>query len=314
MNGQDFEAKASDGTRLWYRRYDAPSGTPLVLSNGAACSTHYWPLLVKYFAGKIPIVIWDYRGHGRSARAPLDTYEIPWFARDLVSVLDAARIERAVLGGHSMGVQVILDAWRQAPKRVAALVPMFGSFGEIVTELSRMPFVPGAVDGFFSQLERFVRPISQVLYPVLATRPSVFLAQLVGSNLELCPASYLRDLMVHIQSMEPECVVRTFRSVVRYSAADVLPRIDAPTLIFAGAKDRMTPPILAERMARIMPRAELAVVDHGSHLAMLENPGFVHCRLELFLRDQGLMAVPRKCEPAGVPEGREAPATVGARA
>jgi pimeloyl-ACP methyl ester carboxylesterase len=80
---------------------------------------------------------------------------------------------------------------------------------------------------------------------------------------------------------------------VRHSAADLLPRIEAPTLIFAGAVDRMTPPALAERMARAIPRAELAVVDHGSHLAMLENPGFVHCRLELFLRDHGLMSEAR---------------------
>ncbi len=93
--------------------------------------------------------------------------------------------------------------------------------------------------------------------------------------------------------MEPECVVRTFRSVFRHSAADVLPRIEVPALIFAGAADRMTPASLAERMARAIPGAELAIVDHGSHLAMLENPGFVHCRLELFLRDRGLMAARR---------------------
>jgi len=301
MTGQEFETKAKDGTRLWFRRYDAPSGTPVIFSNGAACSTHYWPLIVKHFAGKVPLILWDYRGHGRSGRAPVDTYEIPSFARDLVSVLDAAQVERAVLVGHSMGVQVILDAYRQAPGRVAALVPMFGSFGEIVAELSRMPFVPGAVDGFFSQLERFIGPISGALYPVLATRPSVFLARLVGSNISLCPEAYLADLMRHIRTMEPECVVRTFRSVVRYSAADVLPRIAVPTLIFAGAFDKMTPPVLAERMARIIPGAELAVVDHGSHLAMLENPGYVHCRFELFLRDHGFMRAPQRSGLPGAP-------------
>jgi pimeloyl-ACP methyl ester carboxylesterase len=286
----DKEAIAKDGTRLWYRVHPAPSGTPLVLSNGAACSIHYWPLLVKHFEGRIPIVLWDYRGHGRSARAPLDTYEIPWFARDLVSVLDAERIEEAVLVGHSMGVQVILDAWRQAPRRVAALIPMFGSFGEIVTELSRMPFVPSAVDGFLAQLERFAGPVSAAVYPALTTPLGVLFGRVVGSNLDLCPPQYLLELMKHIRTLEPELVVRTFRSVVRYSAADILSKIEAPALIFAGAFDKMTPPVLAERMARSMPRAELAVVDHGSHLAMLENPGFVHCRLEACPTHEGAPA------------------------
>ena len=36
------------------------------------------------------------------------------FAGDLVALLDALEIPRAALVGHSMGVQVILDAWRQA--------------------------------------------------------------------------------------------------------------------------------------------------------------------------------------------------------
>lgn len=96
---KDGEARAADGTRLWYRLIEATSGTPVVLSNGAACSTHHWPLLVEHFAGRVPLVLWDYRGHGRSGRAAPETYEIPVFARDLVHVLDAAGIERACSSG-----------------------------------------------------------------------------------------------------------------------------------------------------------------------------------------------------------------------
>src|SRR5687767_13122231 len=138
----DHETRAQDGTVLWYRKFAAPagSGTPLVISNGAACTIQYWPLLVEHFAGRIPIVLWDYRGHGRSGRAPMETHEVPVFAADLIRVLEAAEIPRAALVGHSMGVQVILEAYRQAPDRVAALVPMFGTFGEVVSTLSRLPF------------------------------------------------------------------------------------------------------------------------------------------------------------------------------
>jgi pimeloyl-ACP methyl ester carboxylesterase len=287
---RDGEAVARDGTRLWYRVIESPrGGTPLVFANGAACSIHYWPLLVEYFAGRVPLILFDYRGHGRSGRAAVDTYEIPEYARDLLAVLDAEKVEKAALVGHSMGVQVILEAYRAAPERVAALVPMFGTFGDVVTTISRLPGVARAIDRFFGFMLRNARPIYTLLAPTLTWKPSLYLARLAGSNLELCPESYLRCLMEHIQTMEPECIVRTFASVVKYSAAEVLPNIDVPTLIFAGAIDRMTPVVLAERMAGQIPKAELAVVDHGSHLAMLENPGFVHCRFELFLRDHGLM-------------------------
>jgi pimeloyl-ACP methyl ester carboxylesterase len=264
-----------------------------VLSNGAACSIHYWPLLVEWFAGRVPLVLWDYRGHGRSGRAAPETYEIPRFAEDLVSVLDAEGIERATLVGHSMGVQVILEAWRRAAPRVAALVPMFGTFGDAASALSERPVAREIADAALGLLQHNAARIGALVYPTLLTRPSVWLARLVGSNRALCPEAYLRALLEHVQTLEPELVVRAFRSVLNYSAAAFLARIDAPTLVFAGAVDRMTPVALAQRMAREIPGAELAVVDHGSHLAMLENPGFVHCRLELFLRDRGLMAAPR---------------------
>jgi pimeloyl-ACP methyl ester carboxylesterase len=268
---------------------DAPRGTPLVLSNGAACTIQYWPLLVDYFAGRVPIVLWDYRGHGRSGRAPHETYDIPCFGRDLTAVLDAAGIERAVLIGHSMGVQVILEAYRRAAERVAGLVPMFGSFGEISTAFSTLPLVPALADGALALLERHAERVWPLLRPAVGAAPGVLFARLVGSNLALCPPEYLRALMRHVATLEPGLIVRVFRAVLRYNAADLLPTIDVPTLVFAGAADRMTPASLAERMARAIPGADLALVDHGSHLAMLENPGFVHCRLELFLRDHGFL-------------------------
>jgi pimeloyl-ACP methyl ester carboxylesterase len=286
---QEGLARAADGTRLWYRVHDAPAGTPLVLSNGAACSIHHWPLLVEHFAGRVPLVLWDYRGHGRSGRAAPESYEIPVFARDLVSVLDAAGIARAVLVGHSMGVQVILEACRHAPARVAALVPMFGTAGEIASAFSTLPLAHEAADALLGTLLGNVRWIAPLVYPTLTWPPSVLLARLAGSNISLCPPGYLRALMEHVKTMEPECILRVFRSVLRHNALDALHAIEAPTLIFAGARDRLTPVVLAERMRRAIAGAELAVVDHGSHLAMLENPGFVHCRLELFLRDHGFL-------------------------
>jgi pimeloyl-ACP methyl ester carboxylesterase len=304
----DHETRAADGTRLWWRSYPAASGTPLIFANGAACSIHYWPLIVEHFVGRNPIVLFDYRGHGRSGRADPHTYDIAVFARDLLSVMAAAKVDRGVLCGHSMGVQVILEAYRQAPERVAALVPMFGTFGEVISTVSQVPGVVRMIDRALGLLERNADPIGRFVMPTLTWPHSLLLARLVGSNPSLCPGHYLRHLMEHIRSMEPECVVRTFRSVFRHSAADVLPRVGVPTLIFAGAVDRMTPPLLAERMQRAIPRAELAIVDHGSHLAMLENPGFVHCRLELFLRDHGFMPEPPGARPAAVAAAEALPA------
>lgn len=209
-----------------------------------------------------------------------------------------------MLVGHSMGVQVILETYRHAAARVAALVPMFGTAGEVATAFSSLPVVHEVADAALGLLLKSVGVVAPFVMPTLTWPSSVFLARVAGSNLSLCPPQYLRALMEHVRTMEPECIVRVFRSVLNYNGLEHLARIDVPALVFAGAADRLTPLAFAERMVRAIPRAELAVVDHGSHLAMLENPGFVHCRLELFLRDHGFMAAPRaakekKAEPAG---------------
>ena len=51
---------------------------------------------------------------GKLAPADSERMTVQECARDLLAVLDAAKVERAVLVAHSMGVQVVLDAWKRA--------------------------------------------------------------------------------------------------------------------------------------------------------------------------------------------------------
>lgn len=68
-------------------------------------------------------VRFDARGHGRSdASSRADAYRWPVLARDLLGLLHALGIERAVLGGVSLGAAVGLHVALRAPDRVAGLV------------------------------------------------------------------------------------------------------------------------------------------------------------------------------------------------
>jgi 3-oxoadipate enol-lactonase len=120
---------AADGTPLAFA-----SGGPrdaeraIVCSNGVGVSTFFWDYVGEYFSKTHRVVIWDYRGHGASGRpADARTMTMSSLADDLARVLDANGIERAVLLGHSMGCQVILEFARLFPDRVLGLVPMLGS-------------------------------------------------------------------------------------------------------------------------------------------------------------------------------------------
>lgn len=68
-------------------------------------------------------ILFDHRGHGRSSRPrDLDSHHIEEYVQDVMAVLDAAEVDRAVLVGYSAGADVVLRVAARAPSRCAAIV------------------------------------------------------------------------------------------------------------------------------------------------------------------------------------------------
>ena len=79
-----------------------------------------WKAQIPYFARRHRVVAFDPRGNGRSDRpATAEAYAERELAGDLVAVLDAARVDRAVVVSLSSGAQRSLIATSLAPERVA---------------------------------------------------------------------------------------------------------------------------------------------------------------------------------------------------
>lgn len=292
-----------DGRQLWFRKTqprrsqtptmgvsrssDAPA---LLLCNGAACSTHYWPLLVSHFSPALTTVEWDYRGHGRSQRSVRpEELTIERLAADGACVLTGAGVSKAVVVGHSLGVQVVLELAHREPERVVGVVALFGAYGEIAESMSTWPMLPALADGAFGALGRALqrtRPISKKL---LRTPPVLFVASLVGANRALLPPGYLEQLMDHVNTMDAQVALAAFQAGLRYSAKTILQSFERPLLIVGGGRDKITPPILAHQMHRLASGSELTVIPHASHLGLIEDAICVHYRMELFLRDNGLV-------------------------
>ena len=121
---------AEDGTPLAFAYGGPEDSVPIVCCNGVGVSTFFWDYVGEHFVKDHRIVVWDYRGHGASGDLPPQTrITMPDIAQDLARVMDACEVEQAVLLGHSMGCQVILEFARLFPQRVAGLVPILGAYG-----------------------------------------------------------------------------------------------------------------------------------------------------------------------------------------
>jgi pimeloyl-ACP methyl ester carboxylesterase len=277
-----------DGTGLAWR-VDMPAGgpaaghLPAVLCNGIACSDQYWPDVVAGLARRRAVVRWDYRSHGRSD-PPADPAEVTVdsVVRDLVAVLDAAGVGRAVVVGHSFGVQVALEAARVVPERVAAVVAVAGAPGQPMGRLlginaGTLLFPPLAL------LQRLTPGTSRQAWRRLwASAAMPILARALRGTTTSAPAEVMAAYFSHVGRLDLEVLLGMMRSMQLHSAEDALESLDIPLLAIAGDADGLTPPEVMAAMA-MRARGEFAVLEGAAHTLPAEQPGGVLAVLEPFL-------------------------------
>lgn len=112
------------GVRLSVEEAGEGEGVPVVLLHGLTATRRYVVMGSRALErGGHRVVAYDARGHGRSSAAPArDAYRYEDLAGDLLAVLDAAGLDRAVLAGASMGAHTLLRVALRAPERVAGIV------------------------------------------------------------------------------------------------------------------------------------------------------------------------------------------------
>lgn len=112
-----------DGLTLHYSERGAPDGPPFVMVHGLLWSSR----MLRRIAERLPdhrVLLLDVRGHLPSDR-PTEVARYSWstLAGDVIGLLDHLGVERAVIGGLSLGANITLAAAAEHPDRVAAMVP-----------------------------------------------------------------------------------------------------------------------------------------------------------------------------------------------
>jgi len=307
-------AAGRDGTRIHWT--EMGQGSPaVVLCDGIGCAGFVWRHLEPALARGHRVIHWNYRGHGRSA-VPRDAYRVTLddCVEDLLSVLDAAGESSAVLAGHSMGVQVSLEAHRRAPGRVEALLLLCGAPGHPLDTFHGSSALKLAFPFARNAVERHPALARLVFRAVVPTDFAVELALAHEVNRARVDRPDLSRYFEDLSSVDPLLFVRMLASAGDTDSSDHLPAVDVPTLIVAGGKDTFTPVRLSQEMHGQIEGSELVVVPQGTHVTPLEFPAAVarHVRgfLSRHLPRQGARpaapgrrprrtAIPRPRRPAG---------------
>lgn len=265
---------------------------PLVLVHGALCDHSNWRHQFAHFSRRHRVLAPDLHGHGASDRSP-GRIGVHAFGEDLVALCGAAGVDRAVWVGHSMGCRALLEVWRRAPERVAALVFVDGAYlvprllGPIGAEererVARQSHERAA--GLYRDVEPSVRArhgFAQMFYD------GRFAAE--------------RDAIVEAAAALPPHVAREL--MPDFAAWDarhlepVLATVAVPVLAFAStymnAEHRrvtLAPGVSTpwlDALAAHQPQAEVRRHHGAGHFLMLEQPDAVNAAIDGFLDRHGL--------------------------
>lgn len=279
-------AVASDGSPLFYECWsegERGERTPVLLCDGIGCDGYVWRYLRNDLADRFGLHP-HYRGHGRTA-PPKDPRRITVedLADDVACVLDDALVDRAVLIGHSMGVQVALETYRRHAARVAGLVLVCGAPSHPLKTFRGSAALEDVLPTLQRWIHRVPGVINRVTRMVLPTRLAYEVASRLEIQRELVEPG---DFMPYLEGMariDARLFVAMLSAAGQHSADDLLPAVTTPTLVIVGARDGFTPPQRGRAMAEAIPGAELLEIPNASHTAPIERPDLVDGTIRDFM-------------------------------
>ena len=268
---------ASDGTELYAEVHEARAGgeeLPIVLSCGLNTTCENWrPQVGAFTEASVRVILWDYRGHGRSEspRDP-DAYSIGQVVDDLGRVLDwAAPGVPAVLGGHSFGGLASLHFTLAHPGRVRALVLVNSGPGFKKPEAqARWEAAVDRTAGFIEAkgMEAFVA--SRASATALGLYPERPAARAAGRAIAAQDPAGLALFARRVAGRAPQVI-------------DDLPGIRIPTLVIVGEKDEAYLRA-AEVMTARLPQAECVTIPRAGHVVNLDEAEAFNAAVVRFLR------------------------------
>lgn len=277
-------AVGRDDTPLFYESWGDRDDRPaLAFCDGIGCDGYVWRYLREDFARRFCVHA-HYRGHGRTP-APADPSRVRIIdlADDLASVLDDAEVPRAVLIGHSMGVQVALETYRRHRARVAGLILMCGAPSHPLRTFRNSAALEELLPKIQQVTSRLPSVINRLARVMLPTKLAYEIAARLEIRRELVNPS---DFMPYLEGMarvDIRLFIAMLSSAGEHSADDLLSSVDVPALIISGERDGFTPPERSRAMAETIPQAELLEIPNGSHTAPIERPELVRERVCEFL-------------------------------
>ncbi|MGW7477797.1 alpha/beta fold hydrolase [Nonomuraea muscovyensis] len=256
----------------------AGTGLPVVLLHAFPLSSAMWLAQREGLSSLCRVITPDLRGFGGS-RLGDDEPSVDLMADDVARLLDAEGIDRAVIGGLSMGGYVTMAFCRRHPDRVQ---------GVLLADTKAGSDPQPARDN----RERIAQAVLSQGAEVLLTD---VLPALIGPTTKERRAMVLGRVKGLVQSAPPGAVAWAQRAMAaRPDSFETLAGLKVPLLVVVGEEDELATPADAEAMARAVPDGRLEIIPKAGHLSAVEQPEAFNAAVAEWLRTElGGAAPPR---------------------
>jgi 3-oxoadipate enol-lactonase len=249
---------------------EAGSGFPLILLHGFPHNRSLWADELFGLSDRCRVIAPDLRGFGESPSGP------PWsmesFADDVAELMERLDIEKAVIGGLSMGGYVAFDFFRRYGDRVHSLVLADTRSGADSEETRAK--------------RRDLQTIARTAGPVAVADAQM--TGMIGATTRETRPDIVQRVHAMLAAAPVEGIVGALEAMInRRDSTPLLPEIEVPVLIIVGEEDALTPVKESRAMHAAIPGSTLAVIPKAGHVSNIENPPAFNSAMRNFLASVG---------------------------
>jgi pimeloyl-ACP methyl ester carboxylesterase len=248
---------------------DTGAGEPVILLHGFPLNRKMWqPQLDPLREAGYRVIAPDLRGFGDSDSPP-GPYSMGLLADDTVALMNRLDLDRAVVGGMSMGGYILLNLLERYPDRIraACFITTKSEADDVPAKMRRVEAAgkvmnegAGVVAGQFGTL----------LFSERTLRENPFLVSEVRRWMEQTSPEGLSGALLAMSE--------------RRDYTGMLDTLRAPSAVIAGECDKAVSRESTDRLAAGLPNSTLCLIPNAGHMANMERPAeFNKCLLQ-FLR------------------------------
>ncbi|MEW6637339.1 MAG: alpha/beta hydrolase [Actinomycetota bacterium] len=259
--------RSTPGVAMSYREMGEGPGDPVVLLHAFPLNGRMFEPQMEALSGERRIVAPDYPGFGRSPRTPAHP-DMRYYAEGVRDLLNRLGVERAVLGGVSMGGYIAFACLRTFPERISGLIlantrpdPDTEEMKETRKAMARRVAEEGVAVLIELQMQRL----------------------LAAATLQN-DRTIVEKVKAMILESSPDGVVAALSAMrERPDSTPLLEKIGVSTLVIGGQEDAISSPEVMAAMAQRIPDSRHVTLPNAGHLSNLENPDGFNAALKEFL-------------------------------